>query len=352
MNIYHLLNGREYYQIKKTNFLCDYYVLNLKEKKISNTLSKIFTSTWISDRKIMFGTKDHQVYIIDSWDKKITLFKNHLRNDKRENDKNFLMYTTGIKSMKSLDDIICYASEKRIYIIYDGIVNSIEIDNAHEKWISSLEWINEKQLISAGSDNIIKLWSIDEDNYKLRTKKKLGPKSFPRDIKYNNEKISILYKNGNIEQFDINTENKIWDSLGKWEESIVLNNDMNNLILHGYNDGVILYDNRIKKKVCIENMTKCVRSLEWCNNNTISIGSNKEKLIFWDIRKRQTLYEIKIGKNLPSNNNNVLLNDFPQLGDGSVFTHSYSRHGKIFVGGGPTAVGIDGNIMSLIELKN
>jgi WD40 repeat protein len=366
-NIYVKLVNNEYKNItdsdrqELTDCLMFSFLKSLKEypiKELPQDGNKVFTSEWISDNTIMFGTKNYKVFIYDVRKDKISLFKDHkdycvksiLEENIKADDINF----TGIKSIKRNNylNFTSYSAHKDIYI-YKGLMEYNHLYNAHENWISNLEWTDNK-LISSSSDNTLKVWGSDNSlRLNLKTEN-----DYVRNFKIKGDNLYLMYKNGRIKIYNMNKmkfESTVSRRIDR--ESVELK-IFNNEIIKGYEHGVSIYDprtmNRIKK-LKLPYDSYGVRSIENnpYNNQIYSIGTDKSYLHFYD-RRKGFIKSMKL-KNVnyvrDENYNRIELSANVNLFDinnTSIFTHKY-RGNQIFCGGGLTIAGLNGSFCSLIN---
>lgn len=376
-NIYHLLSMREISpEIYQPLLREEIYTEALKffrEKPIDiskEKLNKIYSSTWISEEIVVFGTKDKKLCWLNTRNKKIYLIKDY-RTDEEKVNLESMMKSTGIKS-------IHYGCNK----LAISVNNSVDIyrdkncDHIFEKeksikinmnWISNVKWTDYNKILMSSRDGTIKLYNIDtNENYKIHKYRnhsnEMGNLNYCRHFCQRNNTIYGLSSNGTIKFFDMIKQKKIYDKSYDLTECVVSNLNKN-LFTTGASNVVTFFDTRIKEQILeIPNMNHLMgtRTLEWYDDNVLSIGGGKNNLSFYDIRVNRGFIKSETTTKIYNIDKGWIREDdlyahlaFTYAGEHtetSIYTHCYNQYkNKIFVAGGPTSMGLFGSHITILE---
>lgn len=361
MSFFYKLLKREYkplnYEIQQ-EFYSEYFRV-YKQKKINtkNKFNKVFSSKWINKDTLLFTTKDLKLYIYKKY--KINLIdKFNIQNN-----------ISGIKStsFNKNNKIIAISLNNRIllYNCNNYPKYMFEFLHNHNDWISNISWISDYQLLSSSKDGTIKLWDINKKNNIFPDIIKEKVDFYSRYFVENNNKLNTLCYNGIIKEYDLK-KNKLINTLkNNKEECVVMKlNKEKNILAVGEYDVISFYDNRSNNKYIMSipsfNEIHGIRSLEWIDENILSVGGGSGRLSFFDNRKDNGFIKIH-DKNFYKVNPGWIKKDeiYNYLDDMShnnyhnnisIFTHKYNHYNKkIFVAGGPTCAGVTGSFIEIFE---
>jgi WD40 repeat protein len=376
-NINHLLSMREISpEIYQPLLREEIYTEALKffrEKPIDiskEKINKIYSSTWISEEIVVFGTKDKKLCWLNTRNKKIYLIKDY-RTDEEKVNLELMIKSTGIKSIHygcnklaiSVNNKVDIYSDKKC----DHVFKKEKSININMNWISNVRWADYNKILMSSRDGTIKLYNIDtNENHKIHEYRNhsndLTNSNYCRHFCHKDNTIYGLSPNGTMKFFDIQKQKKIYDKTNELKECVVSNlND--NLFTIGSNDVVTFFDTRIKEQILeIPNMNGLMgtRSLEWYDDNVLSIGGGKNNLSFYDIRvnrgfiKSETTTKIyNIDKGWIREDDLYQQLEFAYAGEHTetgIYTHCYNQYkNKIFVAGGPTSMGLFGSHITILE---
>lgn len=374
-NIFHLLSMREVspeiYQPLLREQVYTEILKFLRQNPIDiskEKLNKIYSSNWISEDVVVFGTKDKKLCWLNTKNKKIYLIKDY-RTDQEKEDLDLMMKSSGIKSIHydynklaiSVNNKVDIYSDKKC----DHVFKKEKSININMNWISNVRWADYNKILMSSRDGTIKLYNIDTDEYhKIHEYRNhnndLTNPNYCRHFCHKDNTIYGLSPNGTMKFFDIQKQKKIYDKTNELKECVVSNlND--NLFTIGSNDVVTFFDTRIKEQILeIPNMNGLMgtRSLEWYDNNVLSIGGGLNHLSFFDIRINRGFIKFETQPKIYNIDKGWIREDalYEQInnyGDNSqvaIYTHSYNRYkNKIFAAGGPTAYGLFGSHITILE---
>lgn len=379
-NLQILLWGRETsnkYQPLLREYIHTEILKTFKPKMIetdSYKFNKIFSSEWLDDELVVFGTKDKRLYLFNNKSRNIQLIEDY-RNEKEKENFQDKINSHGIKSISYRDSKIAISVNKMIDVFSHNIYDLKKITSLKGSlgWISNTEWVNDKNLISSSRDGTIKVWDIDTNRsnniykYKNIRLDDISNQNFTRHFCYNKMKNNIysVSPNGVMKYIDIVKQKQLYEYNIRNKECVV-STLVNDTYTVGSNTVVSFFDTRMNKLIMeIPNMNNNLgtRSLEWQDNNIISIGGGNNKLSFFDVRKNEFLkisdknyYDIDVGWVDKSEDYYRIIDSYDSMMDTSavytsaIYTHKYSPlNNKIFVGGGPTSMGIIGSFITILE---
>ena len=311
------------------------YIKSFKETTMEQPgCNKIFSSDWINDSEVVFGSKCGKLYVYNFYKNRLTLLREHERT------------TSGIRNIKRMDfdNYFCYSIDgKLVFNKYIEVIRKVKI---HDDWVTNFEMID-NNYVTTSKNGEIKIYDMIINECKLVKKYKYD---YVRDFIYRNKKIDMILKNDEecrIVNYDLvkNKETKIIDIKDK---DCVIIEKFNNMNTVGSNKYITLYDERgkkskIKYKIGINSR---VRSLDFLNNNVISAGIGDNRLVYIDIRLNKSYHTRKINSEWIKEDHiyDIMPVDYSSS---TVFTHKMNGL-KTFVGGGPTLYGLTGSYINIL----
>ena len=158
----------------------------------------------------------------------------------------------------------------------------------------------------------------------------------------------------------MNKQKKVYDKPNDLTECVISNLNKN-LFIIGSTDVVTFFDTRVKEQVLeIPNMNDLMgtRTLQWYDDNILSIGGGKNNLSFFDIRANKGFIKFETTTKIYNIDRGWIRQDdlYQQLeytgvnNHSCIYTHCYNQYkDKIFVAGGPTSMGLFGSHISILE---
>ena len=386
-NSYHMLESTEIMPSYKTSAIHEKKIAfgirenpNLWTETVIDTkqkCNKIFASSWIDDKRVIFGTKDNKLMLLycDNKRKKTDLKEISLPN--LQNNSNESNVTVGNCGMHDIavnpcrnwiasggynTNEICLLSFENNYD--ETHIEPIRIFKHHKDWIFGLDWFDGSTLLSGGRDGKLNIWKpaykfISTPHY-TETIENDGIRAI-KSHSYNNN-IVLLTVNGDIKIWDINKTKIVWNSKLKYNKEAVclnINKDKGQIIV-GSQAHISIMDPRDDA-----NKFKYVQSVDqgWgvrtvsAQYDLLTIGGGLGRLSFYDLRNNQY---IKYTKNKYfainpgwTRQDDIYTNVFieHQLPTPTaIYSHCYSpNHNKLFVGGGPTPFGLFGSFVSIFS---
>jgi WD40 repeat protein len=188
----------------------------------------------------------------------------------------------------------------------------------------------------------------------------MGNSNYCRHFCQRDNTIYGLSPNGTIKFFDIKKQKKFYDRSNDLIECVVSKLNKN-LFTTGSSDVVTFFDIRVKEQILeIPNMNELMgtRTLEWYDDNVLSIGGGKNNLSFFDIRVNRGFIKSETTTKIYNIDKGWVREDdlYERLmyaghdNYSSIYTHCYSPYrNKIFVAGGPTSMGLFGSHITILE---
>lgn len=375
-NLFHLVRSREmskrYEPLLRERIYTEMFKTfrqnPIKTDDDDKKFNKVYSSVWLDDQLIVFGTKDKRLYLFNVKSNKILLIEDYrTEEDKTEEGK---INSTGIKSIDHMGNKFAVSVNNKIDIFSHNIftIDKMKTLSNNQSWISNIKWINDNELFSSSRDGTIQLWNINNNanntiyKYDNVSLEEMYNQNYARHFSYKN-KSNNLYSvtpNGVIKYIDIVKQKSTFKFNCNVKECVVskLNG---NIFTVGSTNVVKFFDTRTKKSIMeIPNFNPGwgTRSLEWYNENILSIGGGDTNLAFFDNRKNNGFIDIDIGKKYYEIDpgwveRNPLYYNFQYQGveeHTAIYTHTYNpSKNKIFVGGGPTPMGLFGSFVTILQ---
>lgn len=378
-NICYLLKMREidpktYQPLLREEFYTEFFKFLRQEPIDMNTaqLNKIFCSIWISEEMVIFGTKDKRLCWLNVKSKYIYLIKDYRTYEEKE-DIDLIRNSSGIRSIDYSCNKLAVSVNNSVDIFNvikdNGVIflkkeKSIKVNM---NWISNIKWMDYNKIIISSKDATIKLCNVDTNQYyKLyeysNNSNTVENLNYCRHFSQEDTTIYSLSPDGIIKFFDMERQKKFYEKSNDLAESVVSKfNKRRNLFTIGSRHEVTFFDTRVKTQILqIPNMNDLLgtRTIEWYDDNVLSIGGGKNNLSFFDIRVNRgfikfesttKIYKIDRGwVRTGGIYDELLTHRFNP--DISIYTHCYNAYkNKIFVAGGPTIMGNFGSHISILE---
>lgn len=374
----------------------------LKEKEFkSDNLNKVFCSTWLNDRQILFGTKCNKLIVLDVLSRKIVQIPSLKSSDLSIPPKN----PCGIHALQMNPSKTLVAT---------GALNSNDIaiyrlptldplfvgEGAHKDWIFDITWLDDEFLVSGSRDTTIALWRVQDSakSQKSVVECKDGEAALPKfesmqplSVKFckNAEKVRALLFNNNYQELvalSLNAYLHLWDAqtfkqkfsrqLPFSPENVCLAQQLDkSLYAVGSRSHVTLLDSRTLQpasKIPSRYQSCGIRSISFLGE-LLTIGTGMGIILFYDVRTTKYLEKVKspIDEVEKSKKRNCSLSESPEAilqatkgpvyadeqyqeffvtveCNPAIYTHCYDSSGtRLFAAGGPLPASLQGHYAGL-----
>ena len=347
-----------------------------RERPIDTTdqFNKIFTSTWIDNNRLIFGTKDNKLMLLYCDEKRnkldlteIPLFKD---SDDESNDvSNCGMHDIGVNQSRNLIATGGYKTNEINLFSYEHQFDSTDIQplrvlKHHDDWIFGIAWFDNDTLISGGRDGKMNIWkpakytTLPQHTHLMQNNE--GIRGLKANRCHNN--VVVLTVNGAVKVWDAHKSKIEWSTNLKYsKEAVCLDLDEERgQIFVGSQNKITAMDPRENNKTFryIESVDEGwgVRTVS-IQNDLITIGGGLGKISFYDVRSSKYLkYASKQCIDVNSGwmrEDDIYTDVFMEHmlpTPSAVYTHAYSPNfNKLFVGGGPTPYGLFGSFASVLS---
>jgi WD repeat-containing protein 40A len=347
-------------------------------------LNKIYSSSWISDQKVIFGTKCGKLMVYN-------VNKQHYSQ---------------IESLQSTSNIFEPVKECGLHSIQinpsrsliataAGSANDVAIYNlpslkpicvgegAHGDWIFDMTWLDDQFLVSGSRDGSLALWRITDDIVDQVTssdvpsfvysrpliKKPCKTADRVRAMCFNSRRseLAVISTNGYIHCWDgLRFKQVMSKRLPHEKENVCITVDDDiPLYAVGSKTTTDLLDTRTLQKIkSIKSLTHNseeygTRSVS-IKGNILTIGTGVGLMYFWDIRAGKYLQSfinnkvisLKASKGWWQRDDNFVQNIemIQQKYLPAIYTHCYDTSGtRLFAAGGPLQCGLRGNYVALFQ---
>ncbi len=318
-----------YSNLKKINLYQKIKNKNL-EKKLSH--DKIFSSKWIDENCLLYGTKDSKLVSYNLKNDKINQLYNFNLNENNNN-------IGGIHNILQEYNKIFITNNNKTFIL-NSEFKIIKEYNYHDNLIYGLDYYKNK-LVTGSKDKKIGILDIYTNHLIIyNIFKKI------RYLKVIHDKIFVLTIDKKFLILDINTL-RIIKQYSLQGDKITCFKYIENLdtFVIPNNNNLNFLDirtNSINKIFFLEQNYE-IRSFNNFNN-IFSIGNTQNELLFFDIRKNNSKYNLFPLNYFHKINMNTLNNYY----NDTIFTHSYSKINKhLFCGGGSLHLQIFNNFKNI-----
>jgi hypothetical protein len=147
-------------------YLLNEHEFNLKDSSIN----KIFTSTWLDERRCLLGTKCNKLVVLDTYSGRYSVQTPLKSHPKSKNVQNHCgIHSIAINPSRTL---LATGAENvndvAIYSLPD--LEPVAVGyNAHSYWIFDMLWLNDDYLVSGSGDNGLALWRVASSNATKKT---------------------------------------------------------------------------------------------------------------------------------------------------------------------------------------
>ena len=358
--------------------------LNISNYDTKNKFNKVYASAFISDNKIMFGTKDNK------------LFLQNLNTSKLYNIPMLAPLKSKTKKSNQINDI-CHIKEHNIIVTNGVSTTDMVVYDAdtlipfgslsyHKDWVYSIDTID-GCIVGGSKDGCVSLWNINqiktEKEHKINILNKpdhskeimngVGIRCLKTNNIGNTGNIVCLMTDGSVYIYDAIKDkvcNTIYSCIPiKRSKSVCMDIDYNrgNIIV-GSQLHIKMFDPRISfRKNNITNIKSNddiwgVRSLS-INCDIMTVGGGLCRLSFIDLKTNKYLNIMDKENNEYNShlqikscwirNDGIYRNIFKRRNiptPSAIYTHSYSpSNDKIFVAGGPSSLGLYGSFIKLLS---
>lgn len=394
-NFVDFLRSREL-NLKERRSVCKSYTTRhvlthemLKEKSIPlGDLEKIFSSQWLSNRKIIFGTKCNKLMVYDV---------NQRRKEEiptLRGSRSVQRHQHGIKAIEINQSRTLLATtahhSSNIAVYRLPTLDPVCIGDQYSRdCIVDMCWLDDKSLVSASKNATLTFWQIDENNSEQSVKnmnlkndneekyttwkgvdalfqKKCQAGQQIRSICFNSNynEIAVISSNGYIHIFDAETlSQKLSRKLSDKYSGVCLATQQpsqggasNGLYAVGCRCRTLILDPRTlqptKMIFSVYSLIGTTYSSVSFQENILTMGTTTGTLLFYDLRAAKFLESsvkpshtvmCKTSKRFASL---VFENQEPH--SPVIHTHCYDMSGtRLFVGGGPLSSNMTGNYAAI-----
>lgn len=377
-----------------TKKLIQHGLMNETEFTVKH-LNKVFCSTWLNDRQIMFGTKCNKLLVLDIATKKmvqIPTLKSNLPP----------ISSSGIHALRinpSRTYVATSADNSNEVAVYKlPTLDPVFVgEGAHTDWVFDITWLDDEFFVSGSRDSTIALWRVqDSDSVPLNSSgssvlKTLVKKPLKFMICRNAEKVRALLFNDCYQELvalSLNACLHLWDAqtfkqkftrkLPKTLENVCLAQQADySLYAVGSRSHVTLLDTRTLEtthKIPTSKYNVCsVRSLSFMGD-LLTLGTGVGTVLFYDVRggkyiemakssmqpsiqaKKQKPHQEKFTTiaTLSTTRGWVYPDEFFQYFhltmdyNPAIYTHCYDTSGtRLFMAGGPLPVQLQGSYAAI-----
>lgn len=339
-------------------------------------INKIFTSQWLNDKQVVFGTKCNKLMVLD------------VQNGRLDN----------IPSLKSSDNstpagcpcgIHSIAVNPSKTLLATGAENTNDLavyklptfdpvcvgERAHSDWIFDITWLDDEFLVTGSRDSQLGLWQINnsedepptsplsslqvpEYNFKSPLLvKQCSDARKVRALSYHSERqeLAVLSLNAYFHIWDIETFTMVYNRrLPHSKENVCMAVSKPRILYAiGSQSHVNLVDPRSKNTlttIISKYRGGGIRSVSF-RDDIITIGTGVGYILFFDLRASKYLESgcghsctLNLSKGWLLHDDNYIDFFMDQSYPNAVYTHEYDDTGtRMFVAGGPLPAGLWGN---------
>ncbi|CAH1795744.1 unnamed protein product [Owenia fusiformis] len=338
-------------------------------------INKIFASQWLSERKVVIGSKCNQIAVLDLFTKQMAMIPSLKSTDSSQpadcpcgihavelNPSKTLMATGGVNT----NDLAIYQLPT-----CDPVCIG---EQGHQDWVFDIKWLDDQFVVTGSRDGNLALWHIPdtlEDNVSrmqslqvpeysvinptLRRFCKKAEKV--RALAYNDNSghIAALSLNAYVHQYDTRTFKQICcKKLHHTRENVCMSvHKDRGLYAVGSQSYVALLDSNTLKHVhsILSKQRGCgIRSVSF-RNDVVTIGTGQGAVLFYDLRMGKYLEcdcghpcQLTAGKGWLAHDDNYRDYFYDQEYPNAIYTHCYNETGtQLFTAGGPLPAGLWGN---------
>ncbi|KAE9013086.1 hypothetical protein PF011_g8642 [Phytophthora fragariae] len=118
--------------------------------RLDNVGSPVYAAAALSNGRLLCSTKDGR----------LLLYSNLYRPTARKAPAVLQLATKWISSLQVCDDLVACSSEEVLYVVDTSRMCMVLVFETQHSFITCTRWIHKGALITAGQDNVIKLWTI------------------------------------------------------------------------------------------------------------------------------------------------------------------------------------------------
>jgi WD repeat-containing protein 40A len=348
-------------------------------------LDKVFASSWIDERQVLFGTKCRGLFILDTLTgKKISVPGIVTQDESDSINRNIPSMCSGIHAIainpsRTMVAIGAGKPNESIQIYQLPSFEPLYLLEGHLDMVFAVSWIDDQTLVSGSRDRSVKVWQFTKENTigvadtAVAYVVKFKPNS--SETQHGQKVRDLVMDRLRSRLFTLSADGyvKIWDTMKlKVTSSIPLpyTNETVCIALDQSN-GVVTVGSQAHITVLDPRMETMIQSFEsldegWgvrsmaINYNLVTIGGGYGRISFYDLRA---------SKYLDWSDNNCLVKNSVQTGEGSLIKdYIYDRHfqgmkinnavytlgydfsnAKLFTAGGPLQLNLKGCYASLWE---
>ncbi|XP_064648776.1 DDB1- and CUL4-associated factor 12-like [Lineus longissimus] len=353
-------------------------LLHEKEYAVGQ-INKIFTSAWVSDRQVVFGTKCNKLIVLDLLSHQMVQIPSLKSSDESvPADCPCGIHSIAINPSKTLlatgaentNDVAVYRLPT-----FDPVCTG---EGGHGDWIFDTKWLDDEYLVTGSRDDKLALWCVkDTEDCDISRMKSLQVPEYsikkPTLIKkcHQAEKVRALAYNdfsNELAALSLNAQLHIWDTrTWKQVDSRKLPHPRENVCMAlskdrklyavGSQSHVTYIDTNSQKVITsVQSRQRgCgIRSVSF-NENVVTIGTGAGAVLFYDLTAGKYLEcscghacMLNAGKGWLLHDDNYRDYFMDQEYPNAIYAHCYDDSGtKLFTAGGPLPAGLWGNYCGL-----
>lgn len=289
-----------------TRHIIEHNLLHEREVKLPS-INKVFCSTWLSDRQILFGTKCNKLLILDLITNQYDLIPSLTSSQQsKPPDPSCGIHSIQINpSHTLLATGACNVNDVAVYQLpsFDPVAVG---EGAHNDWIFDIVWLDDEFFITGSRDTKVSLWHMNEKiippaintgNVPMhsimspvivkscKNAEKIRALSF--NHKY--QEFVALSLNGYIHAWDLHTfKQKSSRRLPQCLENVCLATRADcSLYAVGSKSHLTLHDSRTlrsTKEIPTKMPGSSIRSISFSNNNIITLSTGTGSILFYECR--------------------------------------------------------------------
>lgn len=342
-------------------------------------INKVFTSQWVNDKQVVFGTKCNKLVIMDL----ATGAMDQIPSLKSSTNSRAAMCPCGIHSIAVNPSRTMLATgaentnDLAIYKLptFDPICVG---ERGHTDWIFDICWLDDEFVVTGSRDSKLGLWKIDTRDdeptsplsslqvpeYSIKSPlmvKECDDARKVRALSYHCDRheLAVLSLNAYFHIWDVHTFQMCYNRKLQYSKENVCMcvSKPKTLYAVGSQSHVNLIDPRSKNlltTIISRYRGGGIRSVSF-REDVITIGTGAGHVLFFDLRAGKYLESgcghsctLSLGKGWLQHDDNYMDFFADQSYPNAIYTHQYDDTGtRLFVAGGPLPAGLWGNYAGL-----